>query len=70
MKLTNLEIFTESNKICSRVELKDGRILLTTNNGFSFWVANKNKTRVDEINETQYNKAKLCRVTKRNKNSL
>lgn len=67
MKLTKAEIFENSNIIFSTIFLKDGRKLLTTSNGFKYWVVNKNQTKVEEITESQYNKSKLHRVTKKNK---
>ena len=48
------------------ISLKDGRELYTTNNGFKYWVVSK-KGKVDEITEAQYNKAKVHRITKKNR---
>ena len=55
----------QEKNIVSNINLKDGRSLFTTNNGFTFWV--KSKTgKVDEITEDQYNNSKKHRITKRN----
>jgi hypothetical protein len=64
MELTE---FKNQNLISSEIELKDGRVLLTTKNGFKFWEADK-KGRVNEIDEQRYNRAKIHRITKATKN--
>jgi hypothetical protein len=58
--------FTKDNKITSTINLKDGRKLYTTNNGFSYWVESS-KGVIDPLNEAQYNQSKKHRITKRNK---
>lgn len=58
--------FKQSNKIDSTIELKDGRKLHTTKNGFVFWVESR-KGVIDEITEAQYKQSKKHRITKKNK---
>lgn len=48
------------------MQLKDGRELLTSDNGFKYWVKSK-KGKLDQITEAQYKKAKTHRLTKRNR---
>jgi hypothetical protein len=59
--------FIKNNNISSTIVLKDGRILYTTENGFRYWVVDKNGKNVDEITEQQYLLSKKHRETKRNK---
>lgn len=63
----NIEEFKSQNVINSEIPLKDGRVLLTTKNGFVFWIANK-KGIVEITDEATYNHAKIHRITKRIKN--
>lgn len=58
--------FKENNKIESTIELKDGRKLHTTKNGFVYWVESK-KRKVDQITEAQYKHALRHRKTKKNR---
>lgn len=60
----SIQDFKEQNKVNSELPLKDGRALLTTENGFNFWVADK-KGRVSRITEEHYNLSKQHRITKR-----
>ena len=60
----SIQDFKEQNKVNSELPLKDGRVLLTTKNGFVHWVADK-KGRVSMITENQYNLSKQHRITKR-----
>ena len=57
---------SELNNISAVIELKDGRTLYSTNNGFRYWVESKSGV-LDSITEAQYNKAKQHRLTKRNR---
>ena len=63
----DVQQFKNQNIISSEINLKDGRVLLTTGNGFVFWEADK-KGRVGLIDEHRYNKAKIHRITKYIKN--
>lgn len=58
--------FKEEHNIESTIDLKDGRKLHTTKNGFVYWVESK-KGKVDQITEQQYNNSKRHRITKKNR---
>lgn len=60
----DLKEFQNKNKITGNVILKDGRIALTTHNGFRYWISSK-REKVDEVTESQYIQALRLRVTKR-----
>lgn len=61
----NKQEFLNQNKIHSKIELKDGRTIYTTENGFSYYVCSKND-KVDKIDEKLYKLALKHRKTKRN----
>jgi len=63
----NISQFKQENTIDSEIELKDGRSLLTTKNGFVHWEVSKKGT-VEQIDEARYNHAKAQRITKRIRN--
>lgn len=58
--------FKANNEITNEIELKDGRILLATKNGFEYYVVSK-KGIVNKVDEQYYNKAKINRISKRHR---
>lgn len=63
MKLTE---FKKTNGITNEILLKDGRILLTTRNGFEYFVVSL-KGEVSEVTQQYYDKVKRNRVSRKGK---
>lgn len=55
-----------NKEIDSTIELRDGRKLHTTDNGFTYYVESK-KGKIEQITEAYFNKAKQLRITKKKK---
>ena len=56
----------KKTELSGSIELKDGRVLFTTGNGFKYWVMTQ-KCKVSPVTEKYYNAAKINRLTKRSR---
>ena len=58
--------FSKGNELSGSIELKDGRVLFTTSNGFEYFVITAS-CKINQVSEEYHNAAKANRVTKRSK---
>jgi len=56
-----------TNPHTKHIYLKDGRVLTTTDNGFTKWVSKNDlpTTQPQKVSDQYYNKAKRLRITKK-----